>query len=291
MMRVTHLDAGKLDRKEVLALLDRDAAVILENAFPVPEIAVLLGELEPFIAGTAPYDDAFIGRATTRTGALVARSRTAREVVMHPAVLDAAEDYLHRFAENHQLNLTQIMRLLPGQGAQKLHRDRYLWSRHLPREIEPMMNSMWALTDFTEENGATRVIPGSHLWDWDRAPQSGETIAAEMPAGSVLLYTGSVLHGGGENRSQSPRIGMNITYLLGWLRQEENQYLSCPPEVARQLDPKLRALLGYSIGNGGLGYFSPLEPAKGHPDTLPPEFAVSDPSEVDASDVAEQSVF
>ncbi|MBY0402193.1 phytanoyl-CoA dioxygenase family protein, partial [Myxococcota bacterium] len=155
------------------------------------------------------------------------------------------------------------------------HRDRYLWSRHhLPREIEPMLNVMWALTDFTERNGATRVIPGSQHWDWDRPASKDETIAAEMPMGSMLLYTGSVLHGGGENRSEAPRIGMNITYVLGWLRQEENQYLSCPPEIACTLAPELQALLGYTVGNGGLGYFSPLVPSKDHPDTLPPEAAV-----------------
>ena len=230
----------------------------------------ILQELEPYIAGTEPFDDDFVGRHTTRTGGLVTRSPTVREAVLHPTVLDTAEGFLTRFAENFQLNITQIMRLLPGQDAQALHRDRYLWSKHLPREVEPMLNGMWALTDFTEENGATRVIPGSHLWDWDRRPNADESIPAEMPLGSMLVYTGSVLHGGGKNRSNLPRIGMNITYVLSWLRQEENQYLSCPPEIAREFEPKLKALIGYSIGNGGLGYFSPVQPSLGRIDTLPP---------------------
>lgn len=274
MARLTRLDARTVSGGEILECLDRDAAVIVEHGISSSQVEAILAELEPFIRGTRPIDDDFVGRQTTRTGGLVARSKTAREAVVHPVVLDAAKARLTRHAENFQLNLTQIMRLLPGQGAQKLHRDRYLWSRHLPREIEPMLNVMWALTDFSEENGATRVIPGSQDWDWDRPASQDESIAAEMRSGSFLLYTGSVLHGGGENRSRAPRIGMNITYVLGWLRQEENQYLSCPPEIARTLAPELRALLGYTVGNGGLGYFSPFEPSRDHPDTLPPEAAV-----------------
>ncbi len=293
MIQISRLDAAGSTRDEILSIVDRDGAVVLENALSSEQIAAILAELEPFIAGTEPFDDEFVGKLTTRTGGLVARSATAREAIVHPTVLDAAESFLTRFAENFQLNLTQIMRLLPGESAQALHRDRYLWSKHLPREVEPMLNGMWALTEFTKENGATRVIPGSQRWDWDRKPEDNEAISVEMPAGSMLVYTGSVLHGGGENRSTSPRVGMSITYVLGWLRQEENQYLSCPPDVARDLDPKLKALLGYTIGNGGLGYFSPQEPSRGHPDTLPPEVTVTDPKENDFAkqDLAKQSIF
>jgi len=271
MTELVHLDARSAQREMILSIIDRDAAVILENALTQGQVDAILSELEPFIAGTEPIQDDFVGRLTTRTGGLVARSKTVREAVMHPTVLPAVDGFLKRYAQNFQLNLTQIMRLLPGQTAQALHRDRYLWSRELPREIEPMLNGMWALSEFSEENGATRVIPGSQLWDWNRTGNQDESIPAEMPLGSMLLYTGSVLHGGGANASNAPRIGMSITYLLGWLRQEENQYLSCPPEVARGLEPELQALLGYTVGNGALGYFSPQAPSRGQVDTLPPE--------------------
>jgi len=274
MTELIHLDARCASADEIVAALDRDGALILDHALSPGQVDSILAEVAPFIAGTKPFDDDFVGRKTTRTGGLVARSKTAREAVMHPAVLATADAFLKRWSENYQLNLTQIMRLLPGQPAQTLHRDRYLWSRALPREVEPMVNAMWALTAFTDENGATRVIPGSQRWEWDRQAAQAETIPAAMPAGSVLLYTGSVVHGGGANRSSAPRIGMNITYLLAWLRQEENQYLSCPPQVARDLDPALQALLGYTVGNGSLGYYSPSEASRGQIDLLPPETAV-----------------
>ena len=248
--------------------------MIVEGLLSPEQVHATLSELEPYIAGTAPIDQDFVGKSTTRTGALVTRSPASRAAITHPLVLECANAFLAPFASNIQLNLTQIMRILPGEKEQGLHRDRYLWSRALAKEVEPMFNCMWALTDFTEENGATRVVPGSHAWDWDRSLDGEASLAAEMPAGSVLLYTGSVAHGGGANRSEIPRVGMSITYVLGWLRQEENQYLSCPPEVARELDPALQQLLGYTIGNGGLGYFSPAAPSQGHPDTLPPEVAL-----------------
>jgi hypothetical protein len=97
-----------------------------------------------------------------------------------------------------------------------------------------------------------------------------------MERGSVLVYSGSVIHAGGENRTSEDRIGINLTYCLGWLRQEENQYLSCPPSIARTLDPKLQALLGYAMGSYALGYFSPpLAPGEG-PEGVPPQFALGE---------------
>ena len=276
---------------EVLHALERDGAVIIEKAISAAQVEVLGGELRPFIDDTGLIDDELVGRLTTRTGALVARSPAARQAITHPLVLDAARRFLGRFSTNIQLNLTQVMRLLPGQPAQQLHRDRYLWSQHLPATVEPMFNCMWALTDFTEQNGATRVAPGSQRWPWDRAAAPGEVIPATMPAGSVLLYTGSVIHGGGHNASDAPRIGMNITYLLAWLRQEENQYLSCPPDIARDLPVELRDLLGYTTGNGGLGYYTPPPISHGHPDLFPPEAAVSDAGAVTGDRVGEQAVF
>jgi len=202
---------------------------------------------------------------------------------MHPTITDLARDFLEPFTEKIQLHLTQIINIRPGQGAQPRHRDRLAWGGYLPAEIEPQFNTIWALTDFTEENGATRVVPGSVNWPEDRRPTDEETIQAVMPAGSVLLYSGSVIHGGGQNLSESNRTGLNITYCLGWLRTEENQYLSCPPEIAEGLDPDLQEMLGYTMGSYALGYYSDPTVVSEINDLRPPEFILGRPPREKAS--------
>jgi len=217
--------------------------------------------------------DDFSGRLTTRTGALVARSPACRELILSPTVLEAARHFLSPWCARIQLHLSQIIRLKPGQPAQSIHRDRWAWGTWL-NGVEPQFNTIWALTDFTLENGATHLAPGSTGWPDQRRPQPDEVVQAVMPPGSVLLYTGSVFHGGGENRSASDRIGANLTYALGWLRQEENQYLSCPPEIARTLPAELQDLLGYTLGSYALGYYTPPLPPGEGPEAVGPEHAV-----------------
>jgi ectoine hydroxylase-related dioxygenase (phytanoyl-CoA dioxygenase family) len=283
---------GESSDEQLLTAIERDGAVIIRNALTANDVAEALRELDPFIAGTGLIDDELVGSRTTRTGALAARSAVARAAIMHPDVVRLARRFLADFSPDIQLNLTQVMRLLPGQGSQRLHRDRFLWGRHLAPSVEPLFNTMWALTEFTELNGATRVVPGSHKWAWDREATPDETVGALMPAGSVLLYTGSVVHGGGANRSETPRIGMNITYLLGWLRQEENQYLSCPPAIAAKFEPELQVLLGYSTGNGALGYYSsPNEPAADQPDIRLPATALGVEQPIIAKRARQRDVF
>ncbi len=235
-------------------------------------LAQVHGEIMPYVEATDRGRDDFTGRETTRTGALVARSPACRDLVMHPLIVGGARSFLAPFTDRIQLHLTQVIRILPGQGEQPLHRDRLAWGGFIPRNIEPQFNTIWAITDFNFENGATRVEPGSNQWGDDRRADSTEIGYAEMKAGSVLIYSGSVIHSGGRNQSNAERIGINITYTLGWLRQEENQYLSCPPHIARTLAPELRELMGYTMGSYALGYFSPpTAPGEG-PEVVPPEF-------------------
>jgi len=191
--------------------------------------------------------------------------------VAHPLITAATEAFLAPFCDRFQLHLTQVIRIKPGQKAQVLHRDRLAWGGFLQRAIEPQLNTIWAVSDFTRENGATRVVPGSHMWDDGRGAHEDEITYAEMKAGSVILYTGSVIHSGGANVSDGDRIGINITYSLGWLRQEENQYLSCPPEIAATLPDDLRRLIGYSMGSYALGYFTPPVPPGQGGEVVPPE--------------------
>ncbi len=274
MTRTLQTFSRDADTAELLAAMEADGALIIRDAMAPGLCARIETELRPHIERSSRGIDPFTGYSTTRTGALVARSPAARELVLDGGIRKLADAFLLPSCERYQLHLTQAIRLLPGQGAQILHRDRLAWGHCLPRTMEPQLNTIWALTPFTTENGATQVVPGSHLWDWSRSAAPHEITQAAMPQGSVLVYSGSVIHGGGENRSARERIGVNVTYCLGWLRQEENQYLSCPPEIARTLSPELQDLLGYSMGSYALGYFSMLNPPEGMPDTLPPESAL-----------------
>lgn len=256
---------------DIIEAFATDGAVIVSDLLTDEERTKVRDEVKPWIEATPGGLDDFTGRQTKRTGALVARSEACRELVMQPLVLDMANRYLGPFCERIQLHLTQVINIGPSQGSQPLHRDRLAWGGYIPRQIEPQFNTMWALTDFTEENGATRVVPGSVAWDDDRRATDDEKTQAVMSAGSVLFYSGSVIHSGGENRTEIDRTGINITYCLGWLRTEENQYLSCPPEIAKDLDPDLQDMLGYTQGSYALGYYSDPTGVGERSDIQPPE--------------------
>ena len=260
--------------EDIVAAVQQDGAAILKDAIDPDTVRRMVGEVTPYIDATPMGQDDFTGRHTQRTGALVARTPTCRELILHPQVLEAARTFLAPYTDKILLHLTQTIHINPGNPAQAIHRDRLAWGNHIPREIEPQFNTIWALTDFTAENGATRCVPGSHKWEWDRRADPEEIIQAEMSAGSVFLYSGSVLHSGGENRSNTSRLGLNLTYTLGWLRTEENQYLSCPPEIAKDLDPELQELLGYTQGTYALGYYSDPHRSAMKSDILPPEMAL-----------------
>jgi ectoine hydroxylase-related dioxygenase (phytanoyl-CoA dioxygenase family) len=156
----------------------------------------------------------------------------------------------------------------PGEPAQLIHRDQWAFDFFpFPSGYEVQCNTIWAVNDFSEGNGATRVIPGSHKLADKLQFSEAESVPAEMPAGSLVFYTGSLYHGAGANRSDHVRYGLNLTYALGWLRQEENQYLSVPPEIARSLPDPLLRLIGYARGAYALGYVDdvrdPLDALRG----------------------------
>ena len=272
-MTLQTLDAAAT-AQDVLDVMEQDGAAIVRDVIDQDALGQLVAELTPYIQATPMGRDDFTGRRTQRTGALAARSPSCRALIMHPLVLNAARRFLAPFTDRIILHLTQTIHIHPGSQAQPLHRDRLAWGKHIPKPIEPQFNTLWALTDFTAENGATRCVPGSHKWDWDRRAEPDEMAQAEMAAGSVFLYTGSVLHSGGENRAAESRLGLNLTYTLGWLRQEENQYLSCPPHIAKSLEPELQELLGYTQGNYALGYFTDPERHTPGQDIQPPEAAL-----------------
>ena len=256
-MPIAHLanDAGP---DVVAAAVSRDGAVIVDDLAPGELLDRIEGELRPFLDATPTGPDDFSGSSTRRTGSLIARSTSCRELVMHPLALGTARTLLGH-ATNIQLHLTQAIAIGPGETAQPIHRDQWAFDFFpFPRGYDVQCNSIWALTDFTEENGATRVVVGSNGAEDKLSFGPDDTEAAAMPRGSVLFYSGSVYHGGGANRSSATRIGLNITYNVAWLRQEENQYLSVPREVAATLPTDLLRLMGYDRGAYALGYIDDL---------------------------------
>ena len=272
MTQLQHLSADA-ESSTIVAAVQQDGAVILDDVLSEGFIAALREETDPYMEHTSNGEDHFAGHQTTRTGGLLVRSEKCRELIEHQAILNPCNEFLAPYCERVQLHLTQIIRIRPGETAQTIHRDRWAWGKHLSH-LEPQFNTIWAITDFTAENGATQVVPGSTQWPDDQEIKPEQITQAEMKAGSVLMYSGSVFHGGGANTSDQDRIGINITYALGWLRQEENQYLSCPPELAKDLTPTLQGLAGYAMGQYALGYFTPPGAPGEGPEVVPPQYAL-----------------
>ena len=253
--------------ERVAEILARDGCAVIERLAPEDVMRSALDELAPWIDATPTGRDDFAGRRTRRTGGLVARSPTCRALVQHPLVLAATKQLLAGATSFH-LHLTQVIAIGAGEPGQPIHRDQWAFDFFpFPMGYEVQCNTIWAMSDFTAENGATRVIPGSHLYEDKLQLGHEDCEAAEMPAGSVFVYTGAVYHGGGANRSKATRYGLNLTYARSWLRQEENQYLSVPFDVARELPDELLKLIGYQRGAYALGYVDdvrdPLEVLRG----------------------------
>ncbi|MBX3187739.1 MAG: phytanoyl-CoA dioxygenase family protein [Labilithrix sp.] len=232
---------------------------IIEDAIApalIDRLVLAIDDLHARLSVT-PAANIFEGTSTLRVYNLLARARVFEEVPVHDRVLPIVEQVLDRGCLVSSLSSITI---LPGETAQPLHADDQLIP--LPKPHVPLVcNTMWALTDFTEANGATRLAPKTHLSD--RSPELGEsieTVAAEMRRGSVLVWNGSLWHGGGANRTSERRIGLAMNYCAGWMRQQENQQLGIPREIAKQFSPRLRKLVGYGLYKRLLGHVDKCSP-------------------------------
>jgi ectoine hydroxylase-related dioxygenase (phytanoyl-CoA dioxygenase family) len=258
-MNIPRIEVGELESRGV-ELLERAGALVVTGVASPQQIGALRSEMAAVMASTPvntgdDSGDFYPGR-TRRGTSLVAHSETAREFVMHPTSKAVCDHFLLPNCEangRYQLHVTAAIEIGPGARKQILHREDDPFAFFpLPRP-NLIVATMWAVTNFTAANGGTLLVPGSHKWSADRRPEPGEVISAEMPAGSVLFWLGGTLHGGGANVSQDWRYGVILTYSLGWLRQEENQSLAVPPELAGRLAPGLRDMIGGTM-NGSLGF-------------------------------------
>jgi ectoine hydroxylase-related dioxygenase (phytanoyl-CoA dioxygenase family) len=256
--------AADVTAEEVSAGLRDHGAVIIERLADADLCDRLLAELQPWLAETPAGADDFSGRNTRRTGALLTRCPSSVAMVAHPLILDVVDQTLWPKKTTFQLHLTQSIAIGPGSPAQMIHRDQWCFDFFpFPADVDVEVSSIWALEDFTELNGATRVVHDSHRLPNGVRFTFEESSPAEMPRGSVVLYLGSTFHGGGANNSDEVRVGINVDYVLGWLRQEENQYLSYTLDEVRGFPERVQRLLGYEVGAYALGYIdggrSPME--------------------------------
>ena len=266
--------------------LVRDGAVIVEQLLSLDVVAQVNDDVEAAVAAADPDEElfnpvikAFHGPCTKQVSGVAGMSRAfAVDVMCHPLLLSLCDRLLLPSCARYQLNLGHLLQRGPGADEQMLHRDEIVWS-DVPRpHPELQLASVIAFVDFTRENGATRVLPGSHHWP-DRQLSPGEQFArlapepeqiayAEMPAGSAVIYSGGTVHAGGSNTTDVQRRGAHLSYCLGWLRTEENNYLAVPPEVAKTLPRQAQEVLGYAVhdslprGGGYLGMLNMQDPVE-----------------------------
>jgi ectoine hydroxylase-related dioxygenase (phytanoyl-CoA dioxygenase family) len=256
-MSISHLKSNtRCD--DAVAAIEEAGGVIIDRVVPCEFMDQLAAELRPWTENTPAGTDEFEGRRTRRTGGLIARSPKSRELLTHPTVLAVTRQILGR-ATSFQVNATQAITVGPGEPAQMIHRDQWVFDMYpFSKDYPVLINTIWAATDFTAENGATRVVVRSHKLEDRLKFTEADTEPAEMTKGSVFIYPGTTYHGAGANRSHADRTGISLSYSASWLRQEENQYLSVPMAIARTLPVELLRLMGYQLGAYALGYLDDL---------------------------------
>jgi ectoine hydroxylase-related dioxygenase (phytanoyl-CoA dioxygenase family) len=254
---LVRLRGDEVTVEAVVELLDREGCVVVERFIDGAKVAALRAELQPYRDVTPLGRNDFEGHATKRIYALFAKTRGFDELATHPLLLGVLDEVLGHY----QLSGPVGIDIGPGETPQGLHRDDVVYPIPWPHQ-QVVLNTMWALDDFTEHNGATVIVPGSHRSAPDDRPPDDAVIVATMPAGSVMFYSGTVWHGGGANRTDERRLGVILEYAATWVRAQENHITAIGEDVIRTLDPKLQELLGYNIFPPFLGYVDGRHPRR-----------------------------
>ncbi|HXQ61652.1 MAG TPA: phytanoyl-CoA dioxygenase family protein [Acidimicrobiales bacterium] len=266
--RLRRVPAGAPVEDVIGALVD-DGAVIVHDLLSHDVVQAINAEVQPFVDLADPDmrhlnpGVQFFHSQTRHVSGLAGKSPTfATEVMIHPLLMAVCDTVLGPSCARYQLNLAHLLERLPGAADQFWHQDEIVWNLVPEPKPELQLASVIALVDFTADNGATRVFPGSHRWEKGRYPNDDEAVVAEMPAGSAIVYLGSTFHGGGAHHGAAPRRGVHLSYTLGWLRTEENNYLAVPPEQASRLPRRCQEVLGYAVHDAierGGGYLGMLD--------------------------------
>ncbi len=247
-----------MDVADVVAELDEKGYSIVEGMLSPEEVTAARADLLRVLRDTPTGRNDFEGHITLRVYALFAKTRAFDKAALDPLLLGV----LDRVLGHYQFSAPVGIHIGPGEVAQGLHTDDGVYPIARPHQ-HLVLNTMWALDDFTEENGATRLIPGSHTWvDRPDGDLEAMTIKALMPAGSVMFYLGSLVHGGGANRTNQPRLGVILEFVVSWLRAQENHVIAVPHDVAARLPERLQELLGYNIYPPFLGYVDGRHPRR-----------------------------
>lgn len=235
--------------------LVEDGFVILEGLLPSERLSAAVRHAEDLLRGVAWSDNDFDGRRTRRVHSLLRDPGALEFPLLHPGVHRVVAS---RLGEVYQFGMLFLSAVDPGQGSQAPHFDAGVYP--LGREIEAETNVIWALDDFTAENGATLIAPGSHRWPDGRRPEPPELVPAVMPAGSALIYSGRLWHAAGHNRSGATRRALIVEHVLPWLRPTDNQILATGVDRLRALPPALSRLAGLARASEYLGFVAGQDP-------------------------------
>lgn len=238
-----------------VAAVRRDGYVILPDLLDAGEIAAIKEAVAPLLARTGR--NPFEGHATQRVYSVLNKTRACDRIADHPRVLALLDRLL---MPNYLLSMLQVINIQPGEAAQMLHTDDAFYPLPRPRKALGCA-TVWAIDDFTADNGATDIVPGSHLWG-DERPDPAARQPVVMPAGSCVFFLGTLWHGGGANRSSHPRLAVTAQYCEPWLRPQEAFTLSISRDVVREVSEDIRRMLGYSIHPPFIGQVDGMHPKR-----------------------------
>ncbi|HSP02291.1 MAG TPA: phytanoyl-CoA dioxygenase family protein [Acidimicrobiales bacterium] len=246
------------DTQAILEAVHADGVAVCERVLDAGAIAAIRADLDRVLETTPTGRNDFEGYGTKRIYNLFGKTRSFDDLAIHPVLLGVLDDLLGHY----QLSAPTGIQIGPGEPAQGLHTDDSIYPLPQPHG-EVVVNTMWAFDDFTRANGATRFVEGSHRWGPERWPTEDDPVLdAEMPAGSVAFYSGSIWHGGGANATDEPRLGVILEYAAAWLRPQENHVVGVAPEVVATLPERLQELLGYNIYPPFVGYVDGRHPKR-----------------------------